>query len=212
MDGFFSLMNADAREHWDHAYSANAPDQVSWFERSPKTSISLIEEARIGMGAAIIDVGGGASRLAGELVRLGYEDVTVADIAPTALRLARSEATGAAATISFIEADVRDHNFGRQFDLWHDRAVLHFMVAPTDRDAYLKTLSHSTRSGGFAILATFGPDGPEQCSGLPVRRYGAEELAQLLGEEFEMRSSRVHIHATPSGREQQFQYALFRHT
>ena len=206
-------MNADAREHWDHAYSAKAPDQVSWFERSPKTSISLIEEARIGMGAAIIDVGGGVWCLAGELVQRGYEDVTVADIAPTALRLARSEAAGAAAAVSFIEADVRDHDFGRQFDLWHDRAVLHFMVAPTDRDAYLKTLSHSIRSeAGSAILATFGPDAPEQCSGLPVRRYGAEELAQLLGEEFEMLSSRVHIHATPSGREQQFQYALFRHT
>lgn len=200
----------DAKRHWERVYTTKAPDQLSWFEPTPTTSLALFRESGIGPGDSIIDVGGGASHLAGELLRRGYRDVTVADISRAALERTRSDIGVGATEVSIVEADVRRHRFGREFDLWHDRAVLHFMVDRGDRDAYLRTLSESLRAGGFLILATFGPRGPEQCSGLPVTRYSAADMARLLAEDFTLLSSRLQAHGTPSGREQEFQYALFR--
>lgn len=203
-------MVLESQIHWDAAYTRKAPTEVSWFEPVPETSLALIEETSLGPDAAIIDVGGGAGHLARELRSRGYRDITVADISAAALDQARSNLARADAGVSFVEADVRDHDFGRQFDLWHDRALFHFMVDPIDRDAYLRTLRRSLRSAGFLILATFGPQGPEQCSGLPVCRYDATGIAPLLGGEFELLASKLHVHATPSRSEQQFHYGLFR--
>lgn len=198
------------KRHWEHAWSAKAPDEVSWFEAVPTTSIELIEAARIGREDAIVDVGGGAARLAGELSRRGYSDITVADVSAAALEEARKELGSDAGAIEWVEADVRDHDFGRRFDLWHDRALLHFMIDPLDRAAYLRTLERSLQARGFVVLSTFGPDGPPRCSGLEVRRYAAGDLAALLGSDYAPLESRLVLHTTPAGTEQQFQYALFR--
>ncbi|MGE5408701.1 MAG: class I SAM-dependent methyltransferase, partial [Syntrophothermus sp.] len=180
---------------------------LSWTEPAPTTSLELIAEAAIPLDAAIIDVGGGASMLAGELLLAGYADVTVADISAAALARARSELGEAGGRVRWIETDVRRADFGRAFALWHDRAVFHFMVSEEDRRAYLRTLGRSLAPGGHLVLATFGPEGPSECSGLPVRRYDAAAIAGLLGEEYELVSARLHEHRTPRGAAQQFVYA-----
>lgn len=197
-------------QHWEQVYRRRDPGEVSWFEPSPKASLRLIEGLNRPDDAGIIDIGGGASRLAGELVRRGNSDVTVADISPGALIAARSELGDQAQRVEWVIADARDHDFGRRFDVWHDRAVFHFMVDPADRAGYLETLSRSLEEDGDLIIATFGPSGPTECSGLPVRRYGAEELAAALGAGFRQVGSETHVHETPSGREQQFLWARFK--
>lgn len=204
------VANTDAARHWEAAYRAGAPDQVSWFEEAPAASLGLIERSGVARETAIVDVGGGASRLAGELLARGFTDITVADLSASALATARTDLGGDAEAISWVECDVREHDFGRRFDLWHDRAVLHFMVTEDDRLAYLAGLRRALRPGGFVVLATFGPDGPTSCSGLPVERYGAERVNELLGEEFELIEDELRIHSTPRGGEQQFLHALLR--
>ena len=170
--------------------------------------MELIQEAALPLDAAIIDVGGGASRLAGELLRAGHSDLTVADVAPEGLDRAKADLGEAAGEeVSWVEADVRAHDFDRRFDLWHDRALFHFMVSATDRDAYLAALDRALRPGGHLILATFGPKGPTRCSGLPVGRYDTGAISETLGTGFELVSSRLMEHRTPSGRSQQFLYA-----
>lgn len=200
----------DSRAHWQRIFTDREPEEVSWFEEMPKTSIELIEEAAPPLDAGILDVGGGTSRLAGQLVTAGYTDVTVADISNTALQRARAELGAEANTVKWIEADVRDHDFGRTFDLWHDRAVFHFMVQTADRDRYLAVLRRTLRPGGHLILATFGPGGPTQCSGLPVARYTPDELVPTVGQEFLPVSFRTVQHHTSAGRSQEFLYAHLR--
>jgi len=193
--------------HWQRVYRERQPREMSWYERAPEVSLELIERAAPAPNAAILDAGGGASSLAGLLIAAGYTDVTVADLSRAALERAREDLGEAAGEIQWVQADLRDHDFGRRFDLWHDRAVLHFMVEPSDREGYLATLRRSLRSGGHAILAAFGPQGPTRCSGLPVVRYSAAKLSLLLGGDFELLSSRLQDHRTPSGATQQFVYA-----
>ena len=197
------------RAHWQHVYEERNPSQVSWYEPRPEASLSLIEAADLPRNAAILDVGGGASRLAGELLKAGYRDVTVVDFSGAALEAARAK-IDEPERVDWIEADIRTHDFARKYDLWHDRAVFHFMVEAVDRDAYLGVLSRTLRPGGHLILATFGPEGPTSCSGLPVQRYGTDELAETLGDEFELLRSEIRLHPTPSGSFQQFLYAGFR--
>jgi SAM-dependent methyltransferase len=196
--------------HWQQVYEKRAPDQVSWFEPVPELSLALIEASGLPKDAGLLDAGGGASGLAGELVGAGYSDVTVTDLSGAALEQAQAEIGAGADEIEWVVADIRDHDFGRRFDLWHDRAVFHFMVEETDREAYLAVLGRSLRPGGHLIIATFGPEGPTECSGLPVRRYDADDLAAQLGVEFELLDTRPAAHSTPSGKQQQFLYAHFR--
>jgi SAM-dependent methyltransferase len=201
---------SDAGAHWQQLYVERAPEQLSWYQPVPATSLSLIESVGLRSNAAILDVGGGTSTLAGHLLAAGYEDVTVVDIADDALQLPRAALGANGGRVKWIEADIRRHDFGREFDLWHDRAVFHFMVAPDDRDGYLSVLRRALRPGGHLILATFGPDGPTQCSGLPVARFGAAQLSEGLGGEFRLVSSQLEQHRTPGGLDQQFLYADFR--
>jgi ubiquinone/menaquinone biosynthesis C-methylase UbiE len=191
-------------------YEQHKPEEVGWFQSEPEPSLTLIEEAGLAAGAPIVDVGGGASRLAGALLRAGHTDVTVADLSANALQAARRELGDRADEITWVDADVRSHDFGRRFQLWHDRATLHFMVDAADRDAYVETMRRSLAPGGHLILATFGPDGPTRCSGLPVHRYGAAELQGLLGDDFELVFERLRDHTMPSGAVQQFQHAHLR--
>jgi SAM-dependent methyltransferase len=199
----------DSTAHWQRTYAERHPPQWSWTEERPTVSLELIAEAALPPDAAILDVGGGASRLAVELLAAEYRDLTVADISGAALARARADLGEAAARVAWVEADLRDHDFGRGFDLWHDRAVFHFMVEAEDRDAYLRTLRRSLKAGGSVVIATFGPQGPTRCSGLPVCRYDAERLAAALGPDFALRSQRLHDHRTPAGSVQQFLYARF---
>jgi 2-polyprenyl-3-methyl-5-hydroxy-6-metoxy-1,4-benzoquinol methylase len=198
------------RAHWERVYAQVDPREVSWYEPAPEISLALIAQAGPALDAAILDVGGGASGLAAALLRDGYSDVTVADIAETSIGRAETQLAGDAERVRWVQADVRSHDFGRRYDLWHDRAVLHFMVNPADRDGYLEVLDRTLRPGGHAIFATFGPDGPTSCSGLPIHRYAAAELARLLGSEYHTLASRLHEHKTPSGATQQFLYLLAR--
>ncbi|MEZ5078133.1 MAG: class I SAM-dependent methyltransferase [Solirubrobacterales bacterium] len=198
----------DQADHWQRVYSTRRVEEMSWTEARPDASLALIDRAELPKDAAILDVGGGTSRFADELLQAGYRDVSVADISPAALERARAELEPDAQCVTWIAADVRTHDFARKFDLWHDRAVLHFMVERSDRDAYRATLERSLKPGGRVILATFGPNGPTECSGLPVERYDAEGLARLLGGDYELTDSRVVEHRTPSGKTQQFTYVL----
>lgn len=199
-------MSSD-RAHWESTYSAKLTDEVSWYEPRPDRSLELIRATAVSHDAGILDVGGGASSLAAQLLGMGYTDLAVADISQAALTHAQAALGNDATRIAWIEADVRAHDFGRAYDLWHDRAVFHFMVSAADREGYLEVLRRTLRRGGHLLIATFGPQGPEQCSGLPVRRYSAEELQRVLGEDFELVSSSLATHSTPSGAGQQFLYA-----
>lgn len=194
--------------HWESVYTRKAPTEVSWFEPEPHPSLQMIEETGLSPDASVLDVGGGASRLAAVLRSKGWSDIVVADLSRAALDQARSEASPTNGSIDWVEADIRQHDFGREFDLWHDRAVFHFMVSEADQAAYLATLRRTLRPGGHLIVATFGPDGPTQCSGLPVNRYGADGLEARF-EGFALRSTAIESHTTPSGNTQQFLYARF---
>lgn len=192
--------------HWERVHAERDPSEVSWYEPVPETSLELIEHASPARGSAILDAGGGSTTVAGWLVEAGYSDVTVADISPAALERAREHLGDDAERVTWVEADLRTHRFERRFDLWHDRAVFHFMVDKADRDAYIETIRESLHPSGHLILATFGPQGPEQCSGLPVARYSADQIAALFAEDFALSASRLRTHRTPSGRTQQFLY------
>lgn len=196
------------QEHWERVYAERAVEDVSWFEEVPTPSLAMIEALDLSEDAPIVDVGGGASRLAEELWRRGHTDITVIDIAAEALRRAREE-FAESKQIEWVAGDVRRYDFGRRFALWHDRAVFHFMVTSDDRRAYLEVLRHSVRPGGDVLLATFGREGPERCSGLPVARHSPELLVAALDGIAELRSWHHEEHRTPSGEAQQFLYAHF---
>lgn len=194
-------------EHWEGVYSRREPEELSWYQPDPERSLALIAEAEPAPGSAILDLGGGASRLAGRLLAAGYQDVTVADISRAALDRARAELGAEADRVVWLQLDVRSERLERRYALWHDRAVLHFMVEADEREGYLGNLRRALRPGGHLVLATFGPQGPTSCSGLPVRRYGIDDLVATLGDGFELLSSQLETHRTPTGSEQQFLYA-----
>lgn len=200
---------SQARDHWQSVYSEKDPTEVSWYEQVPTASLQLIEEAGLSRERPLLDVGGGASKLAGELLNRGYSDITVADISGSALSKAQAQLGSSAKAIEWLEADVRSHDFARQYDLWHDRAGFHFMVGAKDQEAYLDTLQRTLKPRGHIVIATFGPHGPTRCSGLPVVRYGPADLAEKLGPGFQLISEAVHVHHTPAGIHQQFLYAHF---
>jgi SAM-dependent methyltransferase len=204
------VVPSEPRAHWDEVWSNKSPEGVSWFEPSPRASVEMIESLALSKNAAIVDVGGGASALALELLRRGYDDVTVADISEAALEQARRGFANDSERVKWVITDVRSHSFGRRFALWHDRAVFHFLVDEDDRDRYREVLRRSLDPDGHAVIATFGPDGPTTCSGLPVARYDARGLAEALAPVAELASDHLEVHETPSGNSQQFIYAHLR--
>jgi ubiquinone/menaquinone biosynthesis C-methylase UbiE len=190
-------------------YTSKRPDEVSWFQAHPEISLELIARADLHAGARIIDVGGGSSTLVDALVE--RFEVTVLDIAGAALQHAQDRLGAAAARVSWLEADVtRAALPAARFDLWHDRAVFHFLVSAEDRAAYVSLLRAALKPGGYALLACFAPDGPARCSGLEVRRYDAAGLRDALGTGFGLLEARGETHLTPTGGEQPFVYALFK--
>jgi SAM-dependent methyltransferase len=210
-EGRIAAMEAkDRLAHWQSIYAAKGERGVSWFQDSPQPSLALIEEVG-DASSAVIDVGGGASRLAEALLQRGFRDVTVLDLSPSALAAAGARIGGGAERIQWIVADATAWEPPRAYDVWHDRAAFHFLVAEPDRAAYLSRLARAFRPGGHAIIATFAPDGPERCSGLPVMRYDADGIGRALGAAFRRVGTRRHEHVTPWGTPQQFQFSVFRH-
>ena len=195
--------------HWGTVYSTGAVDTVNWYEASPAASLAAIESAVVARDTPIIDVGGGASLLVDELLRRGFTDLTVLDVSHEALDKVRSRLAGASAQVQFVVADVTAFQPTRHYGVWHDRAVFHFLVDAEDRRLYVGALRRALHPRGVVIIATFGPQGPERCSGLPIVRYAATTLAAELGDGFRLSSSFIDVHRTPSGGEQQFLHARF---
>jgi hypothetical protein len=192
--------------HWDDAYARGGAEAVSWFEPTPRVSLELIESLGMPRDAPVVDVGGGASTLARELVARGYTDVSVLDISEIALSGARNGLGDAAA---WLREDVLRWRPERRYALWHDRAVLHFFTDDAERENYVLTLDAATAPGSFVVLGVFAPDGPDRCSGLPVSRYDAEGLQRLLGSGYALRAERSEAHVTPGGVRQPFTWAVF---
>lgn len=200
----------DRKHHWEDLYRQKAEDAVSWFQSDPKPSFALIHEAGFGKHEPIIDVGGGASRLVDRLLAEGYMDISVLDIAESALQKTRERLGEAAKRVHWLTADVTLWRPTRRYRLWHDRAVFHFLTEPADRAAYREALESALVPGGTAVIAGFALDGPERCSGLPVRRYSPDTLAAELGPAFRLDERHSEDHLTPAGRLQRFQYSVFR--
>lgn len=192
--------------HWEKVYRDKRPDEVSWFQRHPEKSLELIRGTSVGLNDPIIDVGGGASGLVDRLLAAGYRDVSVMDIAGTALQHSKSRLGSAAAGVCWIESDVLQFEPSRPYALWHDRAVFHFLTRENDRRAYRDVLKKALPPGGQLIIATFALDGPEKCSGLAVERYDAGKLQAALGAGFRLLDSVKEAHRTPAGQLQHFAY------
>ena len=197
------------QQHWDTVYATKGERDVSWFEPSPDVSLAMIEAAGVGPDTCIIDIGGGDSRLVDALVSRGVTCVAVLDVAREALLRAQTRLGDKAGEVAWIQADVTGAWSWKDADIWHDRAVFHFLTERADRDKYKARLAEMLKRGGSAIIATFALEGPEKCSGLPVNRYSPETLASELGDEFVLVDSRRHTHTTPWGATQAFQYSLF---
>lgn len=201
-------MTRGDKAHWDRAWRAQDEAALSWFQQDPQPSLDLIETRGPGRGASVIDIGGGASRLTDALLDAGYRDLSILDISDAALALARTRLEDRAGLIRFITADVTGWAPSRRWDVWHDRAVLHFLTTGAEQAAYRRALLAATRTGSIAVIGTFAPDGPEQCSGLPVQRWSAEGLADFLAPEFAPLARQRHAHETPGGAIQNFQFAV----
>ena len=196
--------------HWNTVYSSKTEHEVSWTEARPEVSLQMLEAGGLTTESCVIDIGGGNSRLVDALVERGLTCLAVLDVSGVALDRARARLGAKAAIPRWIEADVTGAWTLSPVDFWHDRAVFHFLTDPDDRARYRQRLLETLQPGGSVILATFAPDGPERCSGLPVRRYSPEQLAAEMGPPFVLTASRVHLHTTPWGGTQSFQYSLLR--
>ncbi|MGL6078549.1 class I SAM-dependent methyltransferase [Methyloversatilis discipulorum] len=204
-------MNGREKTHWEAVYAQRTPDSVSWFQPHAEHSLELIARAGLTRDAAIIDVGGGASTLADDLLARGYHDLTVLDLSAAALAAAQVRLGDDARRVSWVEADITAVDLPRQrYDLWHDRAVFHFLTDAAQRHAYVERVLQSVKPGGHVIVATFAEDGPDRCSGLPVMRYGADTLHAEFGAPFELLEHSRETHHTPGGAVQQFVYCYCR--
>ena len=196
-------------EHWNQVYQTNPPDDVSWFQARPTTSLKLIEACGVGKADGIIDVGGGASVLVDFLLDAGYSKLAVLDISAAALDHAKRRLGARAGAVDWLAADVTTFTPPRQFRLWHDRAVFHFLTDKADRQKYVEAMKRTLTPDGHAIIATFAIDGPEKCSGLSVCRYDAPAISAELGAEFQLVEQVNETHVTPWSTEQRFSYFRF---
>lgn len=200
----------DRREHWERVYTTRQATEVSWYQPTPAHSLALLRDAGAGPHATIIDIGGGDSTLVDAVVSDGLGTITVLDITEAALARARARLGERACEVTWIEGDItREALPPAAFDIWHDRAVFHFLTDADDRARYVATASAALKPGGTLLMATFAADGPQRCSGLDVVRYNPEQLAETLGGDFRLRHSFDDTHRTPSGGEQRFLYAVF---
>jgi SAM-dependent methyltransferase len=197
-------MSGGSAGHWETIYRTRSPDELSWYQAVPRRSLELIQATGVALTAPILDVGGGASRLVDHLLAGGYTDVSVLDIAPAALEQAKTRLGPIATRVHWITCDVTLFQPERRYELWHDRAVFHFLVTPSEQARYLAVLRSALAPGAHLLLAMFGPGGPERCSGLPVQRYSQEDLRGLLSSDFRLRRAELDDHLTPTGQHQEF--------
>ena len=196
----------DTRQHWETVYQRKRFDETSWHQPVPRESLSAIEKADIALETPIIDIGGGASLLADHLLGLGYRDVTILDISSAALEQAHARLGDRAEQLSWIEADVTCFRPARRYGLWHDRAAFHFLTETGDRRRYVSVLEQAIEPGSQAIIATFSPHGPTQCSGLDIVQYDAHKMEKTLGPAFRLLGQQESRHTTPGGRKQRFNF------
>jgi len=203
----------DTKAYWGQIYETKAVTDVSWYQPRPDLSLALIHAAETASDAAIIDVGAGASTLVDHLLETGYADITLLDISEAALDTARIRVGMVAARLTWLVGDITTIPLARHhYDIWHDRAVFHFLTEPLQKQRYVEQVFHAVKPGGYVIVATFALDGPEQCSGLPIARYDAASLHGAFGERFDLIDSTNETHHTPWGSEQRFIYCYCRKT
>jgi 2-polyprenyl-3-methyl-5-hydroxy-6-metoxy-1,4-benzoquinol methylase len=201
----------NVEKHWDKIYREKSPDAVSWYRPHLETSIALIEKVAPGRCASIIDVGGGESTLVDDLLAHGYRNITLLDVSQTAIDVTKKRLGSAGRLVHWLTADIANAQLDPDsYDVWHDRAVFHFLTNTDQRIAYVRQVARAVKPGGHVLVSTFGPDGPTKCSGLEVVRYEAESLHAEFGARFRMLESVKELHNTPFGTTQQFVYCLCR--
>lgn len=201
----------ERQAHWEKVYQTKSPDAVSWFQEQASKSLEIILSVGETSDARIIDVGSGASTLLDDLLTDGFKHVSALDLSASALEVSRRRLGPLSQNVTWITGDIRAVDLpGQTYDIWHDRAVFHFLTEPADRIAYVRQVVKSVKHGGHVIVATFAPDGPEQCSGLPVVRYDPNQLHNEFGPEFELLEHASEEHKTPWGSVQHFVYCHFR--
>ena len=203
---------SETKDHWENVYLAKSPHEVSWYQRDPALSLSLIAGTKIPREAAIIDVGGGSSLLVDRLADEAYTNISVLDISASALACSRTRLAEKASTVHWYEEDVTAFKPPHRFTLWHDRAVFHFLTGKLDRGRYVDVLKQALEPRGHIIVMTFAIGGPSRCSGLDIVQYDAEKIAAELGPGFELIKDGHKVHLTPAGNEQRFAYFYFRAT
>ena len=205
-----SDITLDSKSHWENIYKTKASTQVSWYKEHLQISLQLIERTGIEKTAQIIDIGGGVSTLVDDLLERGFKHITVLDISSSAIDAARKRLGSRADEVTWIEADITKvalpHHY---YDLWHDRAVFHFLTSAQERQKYLEAVKQSLKPRGHVIISTFALEGPPKCSGLDVVRYSPQNLHEEFGNEFELIESASEVHQTPSGTKQKFIYCYF---
>ncbi len=205
----FTPFKKDRKKHWDRVYEKNQPHEVGWYQDYPKMSLKLIAVTKVGAHGRIIDIGGGTSKLPGILLDQGYKRLTVLDISGKSIEKAKIQLAEDSSRIAWIEADVTRYDFKERFDVWHDRAVFHFLTGDEDRKGYITSLNKGLTRNGHLIIGTFGMDAPSKCSGLPVVRYEPETLHKELGHNFSLAETFFEDHVTPSGIKQKFLFCRF---
>ena len=205
-------MAVSRKEHWDYVYGSRSPAELSWFQSVPSRSLSMIRETGIPTAAPIIDAGAGVSALIDLLLGADYSNVTALEISGSAIAQSRARLGDSATRVRWVQADVLEWTPMERYQLWHDRAVFHFMIDSLQADKYLATMRAALAPGGYFVLATFGPAGPGRCSGLDVQRYSIEQLLTLLERDLELKSYELELHMTPTGSEQQFLYSCWQMT
>lgn len=199
----------DPKQHWEKVYQTKKPTEVSWYQIHPGVSLDLIASTGIDLTRKIIDVGGGASVLADKLLEQGFKDITVLDIASKAIQRAQERLKENAHKIKWIEADITAFEPPEQYDVWHDRAVFHFLTNPQDIKKYIRAMEKAVKTGGHVIIGGFSLDGPAKCSGLDVERYDAQKMKKELGGSFTLVKAVDEAHKTPWDKEQKFTYCNF---
>jgi 2-polyprenyl-3-methyl-5-hydroxy-6-metoxy-1,4-benzoquinol methylase len=204
-----SLFKRNRKDHWENVYQKLSPAEVGWYQAYPEKSLKLINNTCADTRCRIIDVGGGTSMLSKHLLDQGYRKLTVLDISEISIEKAKSQLGADSNRVKWIEADITNYSVGEQYDVWHDRAVFHFLTKIEDRKRYIHSLNQALKLNGHLIMATFSPDAPPKCSGLNVVRYSPETLQNELGDNFGLVESFTEIHVTPSGVPQNFIFCRF---
>ena len=199
----------DRKKHWENVYQGRSPLEVSWYQQEPALSWRLIANAELTHDGSIIDIGGGASTLVDKLCEAGYTDISVLDVSASALALAKDRLAEKACQVQWYEEDITCFRPPRQFDLWHDRAVFHFLTNQADRDSYVSVLKQALKPSGHLIIMAFAIDGPIKCSGLDIVQYDADKLKTALGQGFKLVETGHETHITPTDKQQKFAYFRF---